>query len=567
MLALAATGPGITLRPYQREARDCILREWEAGHLSTLAAMCTGSGKTEAALSVLQAEHEAGRLERALWLAHRTELVTQPVERIERSWPDLLPAGIVQAERDECRSRLVVATVQTLQSPTRLARVLSAGRLSHVIYDECHHIVSRTSLALVKRLREHNPKLRLLGITATPKRTDQDGLSRVFGRSVAYRFSIRDAIKAGALCPFVAVAVRLPVSFADVPESGEDGWQAEAAGEVLSAANAEQVVIETWKRQAEGRPTIAFTASVAQAFSLARAFAEAGVPAEAACGETERDVRAGVLERFRAGKTQIVCNAMLWTEGLDLPMISCILQVRPTKSDLCYVQMAGRGLRLHPGKADLVILDFVPEDARDLRMAGDLLGAPRAQRKAQRKAEKAGVVLESFGVLSDGSGIDADPDQVQLAVLDYLSNHRLAWTFDGRLASAAAGEKAILAVRLPETERVAKADALRAAGRWDPRWDRLYRRVRSFRVYSVEDRAASLLGLADTWEDASALAEEWADEHADGVLSQRKNGWRSGAASEKQRRLLERWGLWRPGMSKGAAAQAITHNIAKVVLR
>jgi len=236
--------------------------------------------------------------------------------------------------------------------------------------------------------------------------------------------------------------------------------------------------------------------------------------------------------------------------------------VRPTKSDLVYVQMVGRGLRIYPGKTDCLILDFVPADARDLRMAGDLLGKPHKQKKAEEKARKSGVVLESFGVLSDGSGIDADPDQVQLAVLDYLSSHRLAWTFDGRVASAAVGEKLILAVRLPDAERVAKADALRAAGRWDPRWDRAYRQLRSFEVYVVEERDARLLGLGDSWEDASALAEQWADERADGVLSQRRNGWRSAPASDKQRNLLVRWGLWREGMSRGAAAQAITHHLA-----
>ena len=556
----------ITLRPYQRDARDAVLSEWERGNLATLLAAATGTGKTEVALAILQAEHESGRLGRALWLAHRTELVTQPVDRIERSWPDLAPAGIVQASRDDAGARIIAATVQTLASERRLAGILSHGQVSHVVYDETHHIAAPSNLGLVRRLRQHNPKLRLVGITATPKRTDGDGLKRVFD-SVAYRISIRDAIRAGALCPFVAVAVQLPVSFADVTETGENGWSDKEAGRVLSASNAEAVVVETWKRQAEARPTIAFTASVAQAYSLAEAFRRAGVSAEAACGETERDERAGVLARFRAGTTRVVTNAMLWTEGLDVPPIACVLQVRPTKSDLSYCQMAGRGLRLYPGKTDALILDFVPEDARDLRMAGDLLGKPRVQRKAEEWAKDAGVVLDSFGVLADGSGIDADPDSVQLAVLDYLSNHRLAWTFDGKLASASAGERHILAVRLPDAERVAKADQLRASGQWQARWERAYREAASFRVYVVEEHEGALLGLAATWEEASEIAEEWADLHAEGVLAQRRHGWRQQAATEKQRRLLVHWDLWRDGMTKGQAAQAISHHIAKAVLR
>lgn len=152
-------------------------------------------------------------------------------------------------------------------------------------------------------------------------------------------------------------------------------------------------------------------------------------------------------------------------------------------------------------------------------------------------------------------------------MMDYFSQARLAWTFDGRIASAAIGERAILAVRLPEADRVAKADALRAAGEWNPRWDATYQAIKGFRVYVVEDRERKLLGLGESWEDASVIAEEYAEENADGVLAKRQNGWRGQEASEKQERLLRRWNLWRDGMSKGAAAQAITHKMAMEALR
>jgi len=553
-------GP-IVLRPYQEQARDAVLAEWAKGTLSTLLAMATGVGKTETFCATLDAEASAGRLGRALILAHRRELVQQPVGRIGRSWPSLQPAGIVMGDTDECMARTVVATVQTLGNGRRLNRILRAGPISHIVIDEAHHAPAQGYTRLLDAIRAVCPDVRLLGVTATPKRADRAGLSRVFG-SVAFRFGIKEAIRAGALCPFRAVGVELPVSFRGVKATGE-GWDDEQAGDLLAVANVEEVVVETWKKHATGRPTMAFTASVKQAYSLAEAFRQAGLRAEAADGTSDDARRRDVLDRFKAGQVDVLCNAMLWTEGLDVPQISCLLQVRPTRSDSCYVQMAGRALRLAPGKQDALILDFLPRDARDLRLAGDLLGKPREVRKAQARAAEAGVVLESFGVLGDGSSIDADPDQVQLRVLDYLSNAALAWTFDGRVASATAGEKAYLGVLLPDQEAMAKAAQVRASGLWRSGYDRRYQEVCSYHVFALEGAKRTRLGMVTTWEDAIALAETWAEAHAEDVLSSRKTAWRLAPATEGQTAILRRFGAWREGMSKGEASQAIAHSIVR----
>ncbi len=553
----------LKLRPYQIEARDAVIAEWQGGRPATLLAMATGTGKTETFLSVLDAERAAGRLTRAVILAHRRELIHQPAQRIADHWPSLPPVGIVMAEENQVQAPLVVATVQTLASQARRASLLSAGAPSHLIIDEAHHATARSYQSLIAALRWANPQLRILGTTATPKRSDKDGLVQIFD-SVAYRISIKDAIaKWKALAPFSAIGVQLPVSFADVKQTA-DGWNEEEAGEVLSAANAEELIISTWQEQASARQTMAFTASVRQAHSLARAFVAAGIPSEAADGETPNDQREAIIARYRSGETRVLINCMLWTEGMDIPQTSCVLMVRPTRSDLVYVQCVGRGLRLAPGKADCLILDFAPQDARDLRMAGDLLGKPRDLKKAEEKALKKGIML-SFFMDDQGDGIDADPDEIQMKVLDYFGASRLAWTFDGGLATCGFDDSSTLAIVLPNPVRVARAEELRARGLWKEAYEQLLARISRYQVYVVS-RHAQLVTIEETWEAAAFAAQQYADTHGDDILAQRDKKWRKQAASLKQQELCRKLGVWRPGMTRGEAAQAITHKLAMRIL-
>lgn len=556
----------ITLRDYQKEAVEAVVKEWRKGNGNTLLAASTGTGKTECYLAVLQ--HElAPNFDRALIIAHRQELIYQPQERIRQHWPELGTPGIVMANQDEYRARVIIATVQTLATPGRLERILSAGPITHLVTDEAHHSTAPTYRNIYKVLRDAFPGLCHLGVTATPRRTDREPLADIYD-SVAYRFGIKKAIKRGALVPFTALGVQLPVSIADVREVGE-GWDDAEMGDVLKARNAEEIVIETWEKNAKDRSTIAFTASVAQAHSLADRFREYGYRFEALDGTTKKPIRQDMLRRFKSGELQGVVNCAVLTEGFDAPQASCLVQVKPTRSDLVYVQMAGRVLRRAPGKQNALLLDFVPLDARDMRLAGDLLGKPKEQRKAEQKAVDAGLILGCFGINSDGEGIDGDPDEVMLKVLDYLSSSSLSWVYDGDMASASVGSKESLAVLMPNKVaqgRLEKAEALKAAGKWSFAFENTYNNVRSaasYKLFKVANWRAELMGEYLSWEEACDVADDYYSEHGEGILAKKRASWRRQPASDKQRALLSRYGVWREGMSKGKAAQAITHYFAR----
>lgn len=555
----------IILRPYQQEAVSAVLGEWDKGNLSTMLAIATGGGKTECALGVLSEEFRRGRASRVLAIAHRKELIYQPRDRVIANWQDLLPVpGVVMGDEDECDTKFVVATIQTLKDK-RLERALVFGAFSHLWVDEVHRVLAPSYINLIATLRAINPGLRILGTTATPRRTDGRGLKQIFD-SVAYRVSIKDAIKMGALVPFVAMAVELPVDFSGVKQT-RDGWDDEEAGKLLSLSNSEEIIIQTWKKHASERQTIAFTASVLQAHSLARAFQKEGVAVAAIDGKTKDDERARILDDYKTGVIQILVNCQVAIEGFDAPSTSCVLMARPTKSDLVYVQSMGRGLRLAPNKTDALILDFAPRNARNILLSRDILGKTKEQKKKEERAEKAGLILSCFGINSRGEGIDGDPDEIQMRVLDYLGSHHLAWTYDGGLATVSIAEKTSLVVVLPQKERLARADELRQAGKWRPEWEREYLRLAGYQVFAINGSRAIPLGCSPDWEGASTIATQYADHHAEDWCAKKQSHWRKSPATSGQEKYCRVLGVWRDGMTRGAAGQAITHAKALAALR
>lgn len=552
----------ITLRPYQAEAVSAIRAEWAAGRLSTLAVLATGAGKTEIAFAALAGEKADGLYQRSIFLVDTLELAQQPVERIRRNWREFTP-GIVQGENDDVGAEFIVATWQSLVRGDRLQRIFDRGVITHVVVDEAHIAAAESLVALVASICELNPQVRVLGMTATPIRSDGAGLARVFG-SVAYKFNIARAIREGALVPFNALAVGLPVDLSDVRET-EDGWDGDALGKVLAAENVKEIVLDNWRKYAANRLTLGFTASVYQAREFARYFCEAGVAAGFVYGDMPLDERRAQIERFKSGETRVLFNVFVLTKGFDCPAASCALMIAPTKSDLTYVQRMGRVLRLAKDKHEALIIDFAPTDGRNVIMAGDVLGKPRAVKKAEQRAERQGILV-AWNVTNRGA-TEVDPDELIVQVLNLLSGHALAWTVSERYATAGAGEKSALVIELPDLARLAKAEEVRRAGKWSTAYDAEYERIRRYHLWLVDKGQARLTGSHDTMEAAKAAADEIAIERID-ILSDRKKSWRRQSATEAQLKFLKRLGIAHGAdIRKGQAAQMITEALAVAAVK
>ncbi len=550
----------ITLFEHQQECISAIESQFAKGKNKTLAVLATGSGKTIIFLALANKWAKLGK--RVLILAHRRELIHQPVDRAQQFFPDLYKVmGIVMAKEDDPKKQVVVATIQTAARDQK--RLEAMGEFDYVILDECHH----GTAASYKKLVAQYPEARWLGVTATPFRTDGNSLAEVFD-SIAYRYPITAAIDRGTLVPFDAYGFTLPISIAGVTET-IDGWAEESLGDLLSATNALEVVYEKWFEYCKDRRTICFTSSVSQAHATALYFRSRGVDAHAVDGTTPKKVRDQILSLFRQGKVQVVCNCQVWTEGVDVPEASAALMVCPTKSDLAYVQKLGRILRTFPGKKDATVLDFAPIEDRNIVMAGDILGVPRVVKKATEKAEKAGIMVRATRVDNCGIVVNIDPDSLVVEALKYLRKGNLAWSIGDSLAVAAVSDKSMLAIELPNISRVTKAETMRNNKNvWSEDKERLFQSLLLYRLWFLSKTenfwSAKFIGMFKGMEETMELGEKMLNGNFMPSLAKRKRQWRNRPASEAQFNYIRRLSIEAPeGCTSGQAAQLISYELAR----
>ena len=345
------------LRDYQQECLAAIMTGYRAGVRRQLICLPTGSGKT-----VIFAEFPRyfRMRNQMLVLAHRAELLEQACDKIRRANPDLKIA-VEQAGRiadPDCD--VVVASVPTLgrRGSKRLSR-LDPNRFFLIVVDEAHHATATTYkrvLDFFGVFEAETPKL-LVGFTATPKRGDGQGLDAVF-QEIVFSRSLPDMIHAGYLAPVAAYRVETDIDLSRVKTRMGD-FVTSHLSEAVNIAPRNDLVVNVFRSKLKDRQTLCFCVDVAHTRILSKAFNSAGIPAAAVSGDMDRAARVKALENFHAGRTQVLANCMVLTEGYDEPSVSGIILARPTKSTLLYTQMIGRGTRLHPGKQNVTIIDIV----------------------------------------------------------------------------------------------------------------------------------------------------------------------------------------------------------------
>jgi len=373
----------------------------------------TGTGKayTLCARAVRHLDSFDGAGSRVLILAHTDELVEQ-LEASARFVADRLPTvddamysvGVVKADRDEYGADIVIASRQTLELPERRARLHDVGL---VIVDECHigYTAYMPILEYFGCFREADPvrwpttpPVPALGFTATLERSDGAGLGQVW-QNVAFTRDISWAVRKGFLVQ--PIGLRLEIDPANGGESARQTWSTmpDSQDAQLADGIAPDRVVEEWLLQAYTRgadrqfmSTILFAPLVRSADAFRNAFRRKGVKAETVYGDMPKTERRRIIADFKAGKIEVLCNAMVLTAGFDHPGIECVIVARPTKSRTLFVQMAGRGLRRKPGvpvEDQSCLIMTVADSTTDLCSIADL-----SDRPLDRKADGPLTVME-----------------------------------------------------------------------------------------------------------------------------------------------------------------------------
>jgi DNA repair protein RadD len=334
------------LRAYQH---DVIRRIWaaiEAAQRRVLLVAPTASGKTVIAGEIVR--DAVGRGMRVLFLAHRRELIAQASRKLHSVGVDhgiLLPGYPMRPGEP-----VQVASVATLHARAVRSCAIEMPPADVVVVDEAHHVRART----YQRILSAYPNAIIIGLTATPCRGDGRGLGNTFDILIESA-SVSELTALGFLVPTKIFAPTRPDLTGVRIERG-DYVEKQLAERVDTAALVGDI-ISHWYRLAERRRTVVFATGVAHSVHLRDEFRRAGVLAEHIDGGTPIEERDAILAKLAAGTVEIVCNAMVLTEGWDCPEVSCIILARPTKSLGLYRQMVGRVLRPASGKTDALILD------------------------------------------------------------------------------------------------------------------------------------------------------------------------------------------------------------------
>ena len=533
----------IQLRPYQQEALDAINTFSDKGINRQLVVLPTGAGKTVIFSHLPQTKNDSLPM---LVLAHRAELLYQAKEKIGWSNPEL-DIQIEQADNVAGHCDVVVASVPTL-GRAESERILKYPKdyFKSIVIDEAHHAAAPT----YRRILDYfNPSL-LLGVTATPQRSDNTRLTDVFDEIVYYK-TIQDLIEDGYLCSLVGYRIKTETDISGVA-TNEGDYVASQLEDAIDTPERNAHIVAAYHSLVPESKAIVFCAGVKHANNLASSFSATQVPTEVILGDTSAQDREHILARFKSSETRVLVNVGVLTEGFDEPSIQSIILARPTRSTLLYTQIVGRGTRLYEGKPHCTILDFV-DTTKGKKPIGlpSLLGLPP---EFDLQGQDLIEVAKKYKELEDycpGEAVRVlDPNDIELAYKrinlfmppppnEFVQQYsRYVW-------AEVAENDFHLGIDNNNSLRI-YVDAL---GRW----------LVEFRYRSQTKNETHILGYPEDMRESFVRADRWITNNFDSKLIESDAAWRSDGPSDAQRKLLKRIGVpVTSDMTKGTASQIIS---------
>lgn len=347
------------LREYQQRSIN-MLYDWlreNDGHPCLV--LPTGSGKSHVVASLCKDAVQSWPGTRVLMLTHQMELINQNAEKMRQHWPNA-PLGIYSASigKRQLGEPITFAGIQSVRN-----RAKDIGHIDLIIIDECHLVSHKNTGGyrnLINELKEINPKLRVIGLTATPYRlghgliTDDPAIFDDLIEPV----SVEELIAKGFLSPLRSKVTVSKLNTDGVNKRGGEYVESALQKAVNTNENNVSIVDEIIPLSSGRKSWLIFCAGVDHAQAVCDELVSRGITTACVTGKTPKKERARLLDAFKRGEIQALTNANVLTTGFDAPNIDLIAMLRPTLSPSLFVQMSGRGLRIAPNKADCLVLDF-----------------------------------------------------------------------------------------------------------------------------------------------------------------------------------------------------------------
>lgn len=346
----------------QCEALEALDHARRSGCRRGLVVLATGLGKTW--LAAFDSERMGAR--RILFVAHREEILSQAAQTFLRIRPKSR-VGFYKGQQHDVDVDVLCASVQTLARAAHLDR-FDPRHFDYVVIDEFHHAAAAT----YRRLLGHFTPVFLLGLTATPDRTDQSDILSLCDDNLIFACNLFEGIHGRLLAPFHYFGIfDESVNYRELPWRNGRFDPEQLTNKLATLARARHVV-RTWRSRAQTR-TLAFCVSIQHAEFMASQFLKEGI-ASAAVYAGSTLGRAQALEQLGRGQIKVIFSVDLFNEGVDLPCIDTVMLLRPSDSKILFLQQLGRGLRLCDGKQHLVVLDFIGNHQSFLQKPQALFG-------------------------------------------------------------------------------------------------------------------------------------------------------------------------------------------------
>ena len=346
----------------QKDALEILNTNRELGVKKGLVVMATGLGKT--ILSALDVSNTKPK--RMLFIAHREEILTQSYETFQK-FINGRSFGYYQGQNKEIDKNYLFGSIQTIGKKSELEK-FNKNDFDYIIIDEFHHAGAKSYKNLIEYF---NPKF-MLGLTATPNRSDNIDILQFLGNNLLYRKDLIDGINANLLSNFDYHGINdKHVDYTKITWRGKKFDEAELDNNLNTEARA-NYIFESWNKLKQTR-TLAFCSSIKQSDFMANFFAKKNIKAVSVHSKSKID-RSDAIAKLKTNEIDIIFSVDLFNEGVDIPAVDTILMVRPTESKIIFLQQFGRGLRKAEGKKVVKVIDFIGNHKSFLEKPSALFG-------------------------------------------------------------------------------------------------------------------------------------------------------------------------------------------------